>query len=379
MNDKHNFGFDTECKIIRPNGKVRDIITDLYQPQVEGIVSVDTFASDGMPKQHVEQPMRSFVKGFIQRHFVDGTYNGIRLSNPSVDITYYQYSGGIIAGINNTAVTINDNSLGVPGNFSSSTSKGFIFQAPFYNALTQTVDITLRKEVTISTSSPKNIVEVGLGIYANSFSLAIRDRISSIPLSNGDVFRVSITMSFPVSSEKALTKNFFLNLIQLYAENAFSTYKNTAGTAYTSILGSDSLKGLTDASYISTANANETSRGIVIGSGDNDVDWENDYALNTPIASGTSEGQLIANAATVSANSGGLIVSGNSALMEHWREFQNSSPSNVTVREVAVISRPATSLFNPTSNFMLARWLTGDVVVKPGETLRVSWRPKVTV
>ena len=206
-----------------------------------------------------------------------------------------------------------------------------------------------------------------------------RDLISPVSVINGDILRISITLKFPVSSEKAMMNNFFLNLIQLFSVNAFTTYRDNTGALATSIRGSEGTAGLTFADYIATVSAGVINKGIVVGSGNNNVDWENDYALQTPIASGTGSGQLIANACTPSTNSTPLIVSGSSALMEHWREFQNNSTGNVTVREAGVISEPPTSLFTPQKRFMLARWLTGDIVVRPGETLRVTWRPKVTV
>lgn len=375
MNDKHNFGFDTECKIIKPNGKVREIITDLYQPRVEGIVSVDTFGSDGMPKQHVEQPMRSFVKNFIYTHFI----LGLRPSNESQSlIKNTNNAASLMASTGSTPVSINDTVITNPVSPNTQSQLGFIHQMPIYNSETQTVDLMLRKEGQVNAGG--SLREVGLHARDNSFYyLVSRDLITPVSVKNGDMLRITITLRFPASTEKAMLNNFFLNLIQLYAVNPFTIYKDISGANATSILGSYVSSGLTYANYISIVNAGVVNKGIVVGSGNNNVDWENDYALQTPITSGSGAGQLVANACTLAANSTALIVSGSSALMEHWREFQNTSTGNITVREAGVISEPQTTLFTPLKRFMLARWLTGDVVVRPGETLRVSWRPKVTV
>lgn len=373
---KHNLGFDTKYTIFRPDGSIRDIIEHSEVPKAEGKVEIDVLKTDGSKRLHHEQPMRSWVKGFMEHHFgVAGT----RLQNSNVPFNTTTPQG-MIAGTGSTDVSIGQTQLVAQYTFGTQSSVGTIVQFPTYNPATQCVEMKLAKEAQINyMQSGTSVVirEVGIGMNyssGSSYALGCRDLITPITVNLNEILRITYTLSFPVSSEKALTKNFMLNLIQLYALSGFDNFVDITGAYRTGTLGTYNTKGMTGAENIYGASANQINRSIAVGSGNTDVDFT-DYKLDVPIVGGTSEGQLSA-LATTSSNLRAMVLTSNSAWFEHYRDFYNGSPSAVTVREAGVFTYP-TQIFS--NYFMLARWLTGDIVVNRFETLRVSWRPKITV
>jgi len=88
----------------------------------------------------------------------------------------------------------------------------------------------------------------------------------------------------------------------------------------------------TDIQGISLASGSgDTSHGIVVGSGTN-PNTTSTYALQTPIANGTSAGQLQYGSTGVSA----LAISGNTVTVTINRALTNSSGGTVTITEVAM-------------------------------------------
>mgnify|MGYP007111692162 CR=1 FL=1 len=73
--------------------------------------------------------------------------------------------------------------------------------------------------------------------------------------------------------------------------------------------------------------------------------------------------------------------SGNTIWCSYARNFKNISEHDITIREAGVYSyaTDTTHSVEQAGSFLLAHWLTGDVVVHPGETIRVYWKPTIVV
>jgi len=117
-----------------------------------------------------------------------------------------------------------------------------------------------------------------------------------------------------------------------------------------------------------TAESGNDKYGILVGSGDRP--WSiNDYALANKIANGSSTGQLLYGATSVE----DIVVESNRIYFRVTRPFSNSSPSDVTVAEVAL------AIYFCNNNAIIARdVLTQPVVVAPGQTLTVRYIIQMT-
>lgn len=362
---KHNFCFDTEYQIFK-NGKLKEKIDQVSTPQIEGEVQITHHKGNGDRVVFPAIPMRSLVSGFIQQHFGSGNRLDriIRLTQT------------------NTAVAITNSALLSYNTADNASGSLLIQQMPTYN--NGAVEIIL-SATCVNGSTQRNYYDLQTGIFINggTWQLCTRDLIGTLTLAANESAAVTLTFRFPVSSERAMLNNFFLNFIQLWSASPFTTYKNTLGDEVTSIMGTNNTGGLTGSAGIYDATLNTTSRGIVVGSSNQAVDWANDYDLKAKIAGGSNEGELVA-VATTSANFRSAAASYGTmdatfGIIEHWRDFQNASPSDITVREAGVIAYASSALFPSPYNYMISRWLTGDILVKRNETLRVIWKPKITV
>lgn len=121
--------------------------------------------------------------------------------------------------------------------------------------------------------------------------------------------------------------------------------------------------------------ADDDSRGIVVGSDNTAVTFD-DYALNTPIATGAGAGELNYGLSETPVRNWASLVMTTS----HGRIFANASGGAVTVREVglvgAVRARQAGAVY--TKYIMMLRNVPTAVALADGEDLRVVYQLKVT-
>lgn len=374
MND-HNFGFIAEWEILDGNGKVvRRSRPDKRIIAPEGKIELTTYDEKGRVVGKRSQPMKSFVVGMVE-DFVNGYRVAVRndsyaASAPKVMLgtkaapVHVQQPGLIHPFINYPT-----NAL-VSGSVSSDTIPVSLLAMSDVSGSTR---VTLHTARTI-TGGNGNIGEIAL--YSCSGKMLAREAITpAFGFGVGKVVELAWTLNFPATASKAITKNWVKNFIQNIAASAYTFTDMSGNTA----AGSTSHTGQ---SFTKSANcvgaAGVTDKGIIVGSGDTAVSAD-DNALTNPIASGTSAGELSYLAMSSVSAIAKLSQLEGKAYATYMRDFTNNSAAAVTVREAGLVTKTdvTTEGVESGGSYLLARWLTGDVAVNPGETLRVYFKPAV--
>lgn len=371
----HNFGFTAEWEILDCNGKV----TRRSNPEKniivpEGKVELTAYDEKGRIVKKHAQPMKSFTVGMIE-DFVNGYRIAVRndsyaASAPKVMLgtkaapVYVQQPGLIHPFINYPTDAL------VSGSVSSDTIPISLLAMSDVSGSTR---VTLHTARTI-TGGNGNIGEIALWSCSNK--MLAREAISPVfGFGVGKVVEIAWTLYFPATSAKAITKNWIMNFIQNIAASAY-TFKNLAGS---SVAGTASFTGQ---SFTKAANcvggAGVTDMGIVVGSGDTAVSAD-DYSLAQLISSGSGSGELSYLAHSSTSAIAKLSVLEGKAYATYVRDFTNNSAAAVTVKEAGLVAKTGvtTEGVETAGSYLLARWLTGDATVNPGETLRIYFKPTV--
>ncbi|MBR6421927.1 DUF1566 domain-containing protein [bacterium] len=374
MND-HNFGFAAEWEILDGNGKiVRRSRPDKRMIAPEGKIELTAYDEKGRVIGKRSQPMKSLTVGMIE-DFVNGYRIAVRndsyaASAPKVMLgmkaapVYVQQPGLIHPFINYPT-----NAL-VSGSVSSDTIPITLLAMSDVAGSTR---VTLYTARTI-TGGNGNIGEIAL--YSCSGKMLGREAVTpAFGFGVGKVVEVAWTLNFPATESKAITKNWIKNFAQNIAAAAY-TFTDMAGNT---AAGSMSHTGQ---SFAKAANcvgaAGVTDMGIIVGSGDSAVSAD-DNALAQLIASGTSTGELSYLAMSSVSAIAKLSVLEGKTYATYVRDFTNNSTAAITVREAGLVAKTAvtTEGVEAAGSYMLARWLTGDITVNPGETLRIYFKPTV--
>lgn len=374
MND-HNFGFAAEWEILDGNGKiVRRSRPDKRIIAPEGKIVLTAYDEKGLVVGKRSQPMKSCTAGMIE-DFVNGYRIAVRndsyaASAPKVMLgmkaapVYVQQPGLIHPFINYPT-----NAL-VSGSVSSDTIPISLLAMSDASGSTR---VTLHTARTI-TGGNGNIGEIAL--YSCSGRMLAREAISpTFGFGVGKVVELAWTLNFPATDSKAVTKNWIKNFIQNIAASAYAL-KDLAGN---SVAATASHTGQ---SFTKAANcfggAGVTDMGIIVGSGDTAVSAD-DYSLAQLISSGSGSGELSYLAQSSTSAIAKLSVLEGKAYATYVRDFTNNSAAAVTVREAGLVAKTGvtTEGVETTGSYLLARWLTGDVTVNPGETLRIYFKPTV--
>lgn len=374
MND-HNFGFTAEYEILDSDGRVlRRSRPDRKIIAPEGKIELTAYDEKGRIVGKRSQPMKSFTVGMVE-DFVNGYRVAVRndsyaSSAPKVMLgtktaaVYVQQPGLIHPFINYPT-----NAL-VSGSVSSDTIPISLLAMSDVSGSTR---VTLHTARTI-TGGNGNIGEIAL--YSCSGKMLAREAISpTFGFGVGKVVELAWTLNFPATESKAITKNWIENFIQNIAASAY-TFTDYTGNSRT---GTASYTGQ---SFTKAANcvggAGVTDMGIIIGSGDTAVSAD-DYALAQLISSGSGSGELSYLAQSSTSAIAKLSVLEGKAYATYVRDFTNNSAAAVTVKEAGLVAKTGvtTEGVETAGSYLLARWLTGDVTVNPGETLRIYFKPTV--
>jgi len=136
---------------------------------------------------------------------------------------------------------------------------------------------------------------------------------------------------------------------------------------------------------------NDSSYGIVVGTGTTPP-TPNDFALENQIVNGTSTGQLVYNAHTVSPagasggigpssttpTSGVLTPSGNTTSVQVSRTFQNQSGASITVSEVGIISQTEVWSVNSYTILIIHDLLSSPITIPNMSILSITYTISVT-
>lgn len=373
--ENHNFGFTAEWEVLDCNGKViRRSNPEKKIIVPEGKVELTAYDEKGRIVKKHTQPMKSFTVGMIE-DFVNGYRIAVRndsyASNaPKVMLgmkaapVYVQQPGLIHPFIN-----YSNNAL-ISGSVSSDTIPVSLVAMSDVAGSTR---VTLHTARTI-TGGNGNIGEIAL--YSCSGKMLAREAISpTFGFGIGKVVELAWTLNFPATDSKAVTKNWIKNFIQNIAASAYAL-KDLAGN---SVAATASHTGQ---SFTKAANcvggAGVTDMGIIVGSGDTIVSAD-DYSLAQLISSGSGSGELSYLAQSSTSAIAKLSVLEGKAYATYVRDFTNNSAAVVTVREAGLVAKTGvtTEGVETAGSYLMARWLTGDVTVNPGETLRIYFKPTV--
>ena len=120
------------------------------------------------------------------------------------------------------------------------------------------------------------------------------------------------------------------------------------------------------------ASSGDVTYGIVVGTGSTAVTIT-DYALGTPIAHGTGNGQLQYGGVTYGAPSANTTTS----QLTITRNFANNSGGSITVNEIALYCR---AYSGGACYFMIIRdVIAGGIIITNGQTLTVNYRPQAVI
>lgn len=379
--DKHNMGFDTFCEVFDSSGKLCRTIGEHTPIKEEGEVQITVYDCKKKVKSKQTQPMRSLISNFFRLFSQGGT-----LSRPSWGTSQTLTTIGLGSGSGPISFTGDYASTQITSGIAFENHS--IIQMPTYDPLTGQIDINLQVRL-LRTSGPVTVTNIGLygtrSGLSNGRGLWIHDMITPISISSGDIIQLNFILHFPASSARMLNQNLLHWLIQPHGYTSFE-YRDIENTlspvSVSSAMGGSgvTLSSMTmfdDDNHGIFPGSGLNYKHICVGSGDADCTMT-DYNLDTVIEHGSDSGQLIYLDSTKSGNYS-EFRQGDTHYLHTFRDFVNNSSGNITVREAGLFSRPGTSWYDPQKNFLLCRWLTGEIVLQPFETLRIHWNPRITL
>ena len=393
----HSFTYETGWKIIDENGNVRATNEDKQRVETNGTVEVEVLDSDKETVlQNCKQPFKSFVKGFLMDLVL-----GYRVSarNVSFGADPKVFCGGRIA----TSGSAYGDSPAASERYETNTyidAVGFIQKlSPTVNSPSQVYLNSVQKNansISIKLSSIQQITsgtgtirEVGLfsdntNDYNSTpqFNTLIAKDILTTPLTYNpnQYVRVKYNIEIPFSNQKVITQNWIYNWLQNLTAPFSGIFKDIEGNPYVGI------NEITSQTFTKATNiqglADDDTMGIVVGTDGGTlypVDWDN-YRLGNQISHGTSDNQLVYNVTNIPSSEPAVAYTEGTARVTFFRNFTNSSNSDITVKEAGVIAKTSDAANEGVSSngsYLIVRWLTEDVVVKPNETLVVYWQPSI--
>lgn len=404
----HNFNYNAKWEIIDENGNIRQTSENNSNSEVEGKLRVEILDNDSKTvlKYH-EQPFRSFVIGFLKDF-----YRGYRISKRNVSFGEqpWVFSTGQIATGSSTSPSTGTTPT---ARYSTKVYIDAVSLAPLHlsptisnptqiilNSVTEpddngtTITLTSIQQIT---NGRGTVREVGLfsdndNAYNGepTFNTLIAKDILTTPLNYqaGQYVRILYTIFIPLNNSKVITKNWIYNWVQNLTTPFLNIFRNENGNYAKGITMGEIVDETTipiTPSFVNVNNMNgglnNDTMGIVIGSGNTNADW-NDYKLSNKITSSAVEMEYGSTFIPL-VNPNVSYIEGIASLV-FFRTFKNNSQQNFIIREAGVIAKTS----NPTNegiesqtdnnnSYLIARWLTGDVVVKPNETLIVYWQPTI--
>ena len=362
-----NYGYE----IYRPDGTLRVRSFSDNWADKEGSLNIELRDKNNKIKQKENKPIRSFTHFFLQNLVDEGyipnnkpsnsgaQYNllgtkrmesGIYLCNKSGDFPSYTYDGG-------TNINYEWNKTN--------------FISMDFNSTTNTIDISMEHSGYVGNNSGTiNCSCIGQMLRSSSIQPFISDAVN-ITYQPYERIKVRYDFKFPSSTQSTLTKAFFQMFFAAIIGNENIVCVNNSNKNI-NINGIEI--GYGDRYYLSPSNFargysdNQITKGIVLGSSDTNVSWD-DNCLKS-IFSVSELKPLAPSGDDMNSN---VYRDEHKYYIKIGRKFVNISDHDITVKEAGVYSL---STLDSTS-IMLARWVTGDVVVHPQETIRTFWMPTI--
>lgn len=405
--EKHNLIIDNGYEIFRNDGSLRASSFTDNKAEAEGTFKVEVRDKNGDLKSCEEKPVRSFQKGMFYTYFPQkNTPTSIETSHKISNCTNWTYQNnsffgnyGATGGIclcNRTGSAPSRTYSKVDCSCDSNTYTREL-SAPHFNQTDNTVDLSFYREAVPLAAGAANTAALSLSSTGMTPTgtgsdgdgrIALADTISASWQAN-DSIKVTYNISIPTSSTATITKNF---IIDLFSEIFLSSkFVNNEGTEIapirkgtTSSSKANNAKPIVHPDFTADTSTGAANKGIVIGSSDLSLDddtvtgvkWD-DYRLKS---------QFLGSAVEYSSSSWqndylSYQQSGNKFYAVFARNFRNISGSDITIKEAGIYSycNDTTNSVATAGSFLLSRWLTGDVVVHDGETIRVYWKPAIVV
>lgn len=390
-NDNHNFITDTGYKIYRPDGSLRTSFFTDNRPHCEGTFSVEVKDLTGKVKSYEEHPVRSFQGGFINDYLANATTSTKRMANYPYKITPdssggrtslvstgdLAYHGGIFIGnISNKNSGYFGRTFNANGIAHNSVEPYITYSvtAPHYDTTSHAIVFAMARSTIPLNSGFAN----GVGFMTRSSESATQyytwfcDACAS-SWAALDSIKVTYNFAFPSTPESTVTKNLILDMFGWVYTGLH--LKNSEDQDVDVRRSTTSSYAFASAAHIYGAAQNQVDRGIVLGESDLDVTWE-DAHLNSPISADRLRPDSESSSDFI-----GLAVADNATkcYCTHARTFTNISNEDITIREAGVYAYSNDTTYSVTAagSFLIAHWLTGDIVIHPGEAIRVYWKPTI--
>lgn len=390
---KHNLVSNYGYEIYQADGTLRERYMPEPEASCEGTLDLEIKDQNGKIKQKDSVPIRSLQRGIIAQIFSSA---GSSTSNESAyrfqNRWFYSpqsgqwpqsgsnimsgscspYGGIFVCNQSSSGTNKTCSFMGSDNINESFVSMSSVSDPLHYDNDSGTIKISLtRANVQPGSGSASKIALIGSQSNDARYVYAM-DSLSSSWAQN-DSIRITYNFEFPTSASSTITKNMLVDWFTNF--DTSMRLKNLSGTDVACRNTSPSLT-ICGCKYIYGASANQIDKGIVLGTSDADVSWE-----DTDFTDSVFDVNVLKPLATSAADFTGEIVSGTTVYCQHARNFQNISDHAVTIKEAGVITHPTNTTYCVASvdSFLLAHWLTGDVVVNPGETIRVYWKPTIIV
>jgi hypothetical protein len=392
MEHKHNADFTTKWELINQEGQIVQKGGNLDDPVCEGTFSYQVLNKRKEVVYEHEQPMKSFTMGFLKA-FITGhrlakrneSYGQLpnSVGHCRTDSKVYVQNIGLIYPFNN----FSDNAWTTSS--IASTTVGYTLESLSYTSDSVRVVVSCERDIS---SGSGNITETAL--YCENYprvsnsddykqGMIAREVFTTPATFIVDGFiKLKWTIDFPTSSNKSLTMNWIKNFIQNVVVSNYDDFVQLDGTTMAS--GSS---GITGQSFTKEANCRGGSgvddMGIVIGTSNSSVSY-NDSHLGNQIGTGTGSGQMQYQVMGQTREDSVMIhPTEGKADCYFSRNFINNSGSSITVKEAGLVAKvnetdPTTQGISANGSYLLARWLTGDIVVPNGYTLKIYFQLQVT-
>lgn len=403
---KHVMDFTTTAEVFDKSGNLVQREQATSSMEVEGRLSLVLKNSHGDVTYECEKPMESFTVGFLE-DFVSGhrvSVDNIQLgaghgSNPKGDcikIPWYT-----VLGSSNAPTYVQQiRPIASFTNFSNQS-------ASISSSITSTTAAVGLESLTVETGSIRVVLSADRSITAGSGTIRevclwggngkmiARDQVADAAWSVGTFVKVTWTLDFPLNSSRQMTMNWVKNFVQNISDAPFQDFTMLDGTEAVGVQG-------VSVGFCKKANmmgaAGEDDIGIVVGTstslgptpgGDKSGVAAYQYNLNAPIANGTGSGELVYGAGTSTNDTTTtpkylflprIKPTTGTATVSYTRTFENTSGAAITVKEAGIIAKTTvtTDGVATAGSYLVARWLTQDIYVADGNTLKITFQPQIS-
>lgn len=402
---KHVMDFTTTAEVFDKSGNLVQREQATSSLEVEGKLSLVLKNSHGDVTYECEKPMESFTVGFLE-DFVSGhrvSVDNIQLgaghgSNPSNVNKIPWYT---VLGSSNAPTYVQQ--IRPIASFTNSSATNAVISS----SITSTTAAVGLDSLTVETGSIRVVLSADRSITAGSGTIRevclwggngkmiARDQVADAAWSVGTFVKVTWTLDFPLNSSRQMTMNWVKNFVQNISDAPFQDFTMLDGTEAVGVQG-------VSVGFCKKANmmgaAGEDDIGIVVGTstslgptpgGDKSGVAAYQYNLNTPIANGTGSGELVYGAGTSTDDTTTtpkylfrprIKPTMGTATVSYTRTFENTSGAAITVKEAGIIAKTTvtTDGVATAGSYLVARWLTQDIYVADGNTLKITFQPQIS-